>query len=103
MKVTAYRTDCCGQLKEETEVVGIVSTEDMFDKEQSYPSDFKHPEKCAIHCCLDCYRQKVLIPASHVVDRRVNEREYELKIKELWYALRQTIVTRWYAKKRKSG
>jgi hypothetical protein len=102
MKVTAYRVDCCGLLKEEAEVVGIIPTEDLFDKEKSYPSNFNHPEKCTVHCCLDCYREKVLIPASHVTDRRKDERGYELKIQELWFSLRQTIVTRWRTKKRKT-
>lgn len=100
MKLTAYRVDCCGDIKEESEVVGIHPTEDMFDKTKSFPSEFKHPERCEVHCCMDCYRSKVVVPASAAVDRRKDEPLYDLKLAELWYALRQTLVTRWRAKKR---
>jgi hypothetical protein len=102
-KVKAYHVDCCGAIKEETEVVGIHPREDLFNKFDSFPVEFKHPERCEVHCCLDCYREKVLIPASNLTDRRNNERAYELKVQELFYALRQTVITRWRSKKRNLG
>lgn len=102
MKVVAYRVQCCDQLVQEDCVVGIIPSEDIFDKENSYPCDFKHPERCYVHICLDCYKTKVLIPASQQVDRRKNERLYELKVKELSFSFRESAVKAWQ-KMKKNG
>lgn len=103
MKVTAYKVDCCGAIKYEEEIVGIHAVEDMFNKELSYPSDMKHPERCDIHFCLDCYREKVLRPAGIQVDRRKDEDLYKLKLKELGFAFRDSVVRAWRAKQRNLG
>lgn len=100
MKVTAYRCDACNNLIVDEEAVGIVPQEDLFNRLLSWPTDM-HPERCNIHYCLDCYREKVLVPASAQADRRVDERLYKLKLEELTFAMKDTIVRRVLTRKKK--
>jgi hypothetical protein len=107
-KVDAYLCDFKGHLVQAPGVVGIIPTEDLFDREKSYPTDFK-PERCNIHYCTDCYKEQVLSVASLHVDRRGRkkgvdtgpaEREYELKVKELAFSFRELTVRKWRSRKK---
>ena len=89
-KVEAYRCDRCGNIKPYKGIVGIIAVEDMFDKMRSYPVNTK-PEKCMVHVCTDCYASEVTEKA-RIIDRGKNQREYDLKVKELGFNLRQTCV-----------
>jgi hypothetical protein len=91
MKVEAYRCDCCGYVKEESEMTGIMPVEDMFDRMKSFPI-CTNPTKTTVHFCLSCYQRNV-IEKVRTVDRKKDERLYELKLNELQYALRSTCVT----------
>lgn len=86
-KVEAYICDFGDHLVKEPGVVGIVPTEDLFDRELSFPTSFC-PEKCPIHYCVDCYKEHVLKPASWLVDRKGGlslsvVKEHEERIKAL--------------------
>lgn len=93
-KVQAYQCDFKNHLVIEKYIMGIDPVEDLFDRQASFPTVF-HPERTNVHYCLDCYREHVLIPASNMVDRKKDERGYELKVKELGYGLRAQTVANW--------
>lgn len=93
-KVSAYQCDYKNHLVPEKSIVGVNPMEDMFDKQASFPTVF-NPERTNIHYCLDCYKAHVLIPAANMVDRKKDERGYELKIKELGFGLRSQTVANW--------
>lgn len=106
--VEAYICDFGNHIVKASGIVGIVPTEDLFDRERSYPTNYK-PERCHVHYCVDCYKQQVLIPADRMVNRKRGknsvknesaEREYELKIKELGYSFREQVVKLWRLKKK---
>lgn len=90
-RVEAYICDYAHHLKEESGVVGVSFQEDLFDKLASFPT-IPNPAKSFAHYCTDCYREKVLLPAGQLVDRKKDEKVYELKIKELAYSLRSQTV-----------
>lgn len=101
MKTEAYICDCgCQQLFSVELMVGVRPIEDMFDKISSYPTQFTHIERLEVHYSLPCYKSKVLIPASNIVDRRKDERGYKLKVKELGYGLRAQCVANYLRRKR---
>lgn len=91
MKVQAYRCDCCGNIRADEMITGISPVEDMFDKQLSFPI-INNNEKTNIHVCTVCYN-KIVLEKARLIDRKQNEREYELKLKELQYLLRSTCVT----------
>lgn len=98
-KVEAYKCDHCNTVVEESGIVGVDRVEDMFDKEKSFPT-IPNPAKAFLHYCVDCYRTHVLIPAANLSDRKRDEREYELKVKELAYGLRRTTVFKYNERQR---
>lgn len=107
-RVDAYLCDFGEHLVKAPGVVGITVIEDLFDREKSYPTNFK-PEKCNVHYCTDCYKEHVLNVASKHVDRRGRkrgvdtgpaEREYELKVKELAFSFRELTVRKWKSRKK---
>lgn len=100
MKVEAYICDYKNHLVEVDGIMGITPVEDLFDMQASFP--ICHQDKTRIHICGECYRKFVLIPAS-AIDRKKNEREYELKVKELAYALRSTAFKNALEKQRSPG
>jgi hypothetical protein len=92
MKTEAYICDYKNHLVTAEAAFGITPTEDLFDRQASFPI-VNNPARANIHCCTDCYREAVLIPASHLVDRKKEgEAVYQLKIKELGYAFRWRAV-----------
>jgi len=102
VKVKAYICDYKNHLVKESATVGITLVEDMFDREASFPTNY-HPEKCDCHYCVECYKTRVLIPAQNQVNRKKDEHLYELKVKELAYAIRSTVVSNYREKLRKSS
>ena len=91
MKVKAFLCDYGNHLAHEDACFGLVPIEDVFDIQLSYPI-VNDPDKSDIHICTDCYRIHVTIPAGNAIDRRKEERLYELKIKELSYDFRKKAV-----------
>lgn len=102
-KVDAYICDFKNHLVLSKATVGINPVEDMFDRERSFPTVFTPLQisRTDVHYCTDCYKEKVLVPAGNMVNRRgkmskddlvSKEREYELKIKELAYNFRSQVV-----------
>jgi len=96
VKVDAYICDFKNHLVEADGVMGINPVEDMFDRQRSYPICV--PKKSNIHICGECYREHVLIPAANAVDRKKDERGYELKVMELAYDMRVTTVKNYWRK-----
>ena len=90
--VTAYRCDYCFQIKLDTEIVGIIPTEDLFDRLRSYPTTSKS-HKTQIHYCLECYKHNVLNMVEKFVTRKKNEIEYKAKVLEFSYSLRAKCVS----------
>jgi ribosomal protein S26 len=90
MKVKAYRCDKCGRVRPEDEIMGITPIEDMFEALRSFPLCEKLDET-NVHFCITCYDSDVISKANYV-NKRKNMDEYNLKIKELGYALKQTCV-----------
>lgn len=97
MKVEAYRCDYCGRIKDYHAITGIYPIEDMFDKQRSYPV-CPDPAKTNVHFCTECYN-KVVIEKARTVDRRNDERLYELKVKELGFLIRSACVRNVMTKK----
>lgn len=91
MKIEAYRCDYCKFIHEAAETIGVSSSEDLFSKTKSYPSN-PDPKKESIHYCLDCYTKFVTMPARVMFDRSKHEEQYKLKIEELGYLLRRNTV-----------
>lgn len=91
MKVEAFRCDYCGHVKEENEMTGVIPMEDMFEKLKSFPI-CNNPAKASVHFCLSCY-QKAVIEKIRTMDRKKDERGYELKLLELSYLLKSTCVS----------
>jgi hypothetical protein len=99
-KVEAYYCDYGGHLMDAEHSIGVKPIEDLLDKIHSYPI-INNPAKAEIHFCLKCYREKVLVPASNLVDRRRDEKGYKLKVNELAFGLRSSAVFNWRNHKRK--
>lgn len=100
MKIEAYKVECCNRIVDQDEATGINPIEDMFDIIRSYP--ICAPQKTDIHICSDCYKKKVLVPAQNMVDRKKNEREYELKCAELGYSFKLTVMQKYWLRQRKN-
>lgn len=101
VKVEAYICDYGNHLVHVDGIVGVNPIEDMFDKISSYP--ICHQDKTRIHICGECYREHVLIPAQNMVDRKKDERLYELKVKELGYDVRSKAVRNYWAREVKKS
>ena len=99
MKVDAYLCDHCGKLFKSDEVVGVSTVEDMFDRLSSYPVVY-NPTKTEVHVAVACWKDAVARPAANMVDRRKDERGYELKMKELAYGLKAQSVKNHFDRKR---
>lgn len=97
-KIEAYICDYGNHIVTLEEAVGVSPTEDMFDKMHSYPT-VMDPRKTNIHYCTGCYRDDVSIRAANLVNRRKDERAYELKILELSFSLRKQTVKNFFSKK----
>lgn len=90
-KTVAYICDYKDHLMEENAIIGINPIEDLYDRLMSYPI-VKNSAKTDVHACTECYKKAVLIPASHEVDRKRNEKAYAAKVKELSYGFRAQTV-----------
>lgn len=99
MKVSAYLCDYGNHIVLEKAIMGITPREDMFDRIHSYPIE-PHAERAEVHICTECYKKVVLIPASRMVDRKIDERAYLLKVQELGYGMKHKAVTNYLARKR---
>lgn len=98
-KVEAYICDFGAHLMAAKYIVGVSAAEDLFDKQRSYPTVF-NPTRVNIHYCLECYKEHVLLPAGRQVDRKKDERLYELKVNELSYGMRLKTVQNWRERQR---
>lgn len=68
-KVIAYRCNYCHIIKDESEIFGIIPTEDLFNKILSYPSINKL-DKTNVHYCVECYKNNVTIIAGSFVSKQ---------------------------------
>lgn len=70
MKITGYLTQCCGKIKNEDEVHGIISKPNMFNE----ISSLKHtkPEESQVHYCTECYTVRV----TDVADNMHNKHKF---------------------------
>lgn len=91
MKVEAFRCDYCGNIRPDDEITGVNPIEDLHDRMLSFPI-MANNTKTNVHFCTTCYN-KVVIEKARLVDRKKDERLYELKLKELQYLLRSTCVS----------
>jgi hypothetical protein len=100
-KVTAYICDNCGTLyrnAQGTEIKGIEAKDNMFDKLAGYAAIA--PENTDIHHCTACYRAFVIEPAERQAPRKYRETQYILKLKELYFSLRQTTYLKYSQRKK---
>lgn len=100
MKVEAFQCDCCNELKVYAEVVGISLQPDLFDIMSGYKV-VGNPNKEKCHLCTKCYNEKALFPAQNLVNRKKDEKAYELKLKEMSYMVRLKCVENFNKKLRK--
>lgn len=100
MKTEAYVCDFCQELRYSAEVVGVSAQEDLFSKLESYPV-IPHSDRALIHLCTTCYNLYVVAAAEREVNRRANERAYELKLKELLYLIKAQCVANYNKKSHK--
>lgn len=87
MKVQAFKTDCCKQLKEADSVYGVIFKPDLFDSEKSYitvPAD-----KAQKHYCVDCYLNNVINPAELVAPKKKNADKNAESVKQYAYAFKK--------------
>lgn len=92
-KTHAFKCDYCGQLVIADDCLGVAPIEDIFDRLSSFKTIY-NPDKAEVHFCVSHYRELVTAPAAAMYDRRINEKGYELKVKELAYDLRRTTIER---------
>lgn len=90
-KIEAYRCDCCQEIKESAECVGVSRKQDMFEKLKSFPIN-PHPEREEIHYCTTCYNKMVVSPADREINRKKDEKAYTFKLLELSYILASQCV-----------
>jgi predicted RNA-binding Zn-ribbon protein involved in translation (DUF1610 family) len=98
MKVEAYRCDRCGFIKQDDAIQGIIPSEDIFEKLESFPI-CPNPAKTSVHVCTECYDKEV-VQKARVINKKTNAKEHELKLKELAYNLKHTCVMNVYNKKK---
>jgi hypothetical protein len=89
MKVTAYIVQCCGKLKHDNEVYGVIYKPDMYDTYNSLLT--VDAEKSQIHYCVDCYHSRVIDYVPTVVRRKNNEDKYQEKLKEMAYVFKKSL------------
>jgi len=94
MKVSAYICDYCDGLKPEVEIIGFYPTQDMFNPHRAYPSDLRHPERCPLHFCLDCYNTHVIIPVSNHTNRAKDEEGYKQYLGDATFTFKNFIIHR---------
>lgn len=92
MKVQAYLTSCCNQLKDEDNVYGVIQTPDLFDIYKSYTT--VKPAKSNIHYCVDCYNTMVVEATQKLVRRKNNEENYQEKLREMSYVFKKSLFSR---------
>jgi hypothetical protein len=100
MKVIAYITECCNELKKSSDVVGLSNVQDLLDKYKSFPT-ISNPEKSDIHYCTRCYNKFVLATAGSLCDRKNDENEYIQLIKIHSHAFKQNLILKASARTKK--
>jgi len=98
MKVTAYITDCCGELHKAKDVVGMSAQLDLLDKFESFKT-ITNPEKADIHYCVKCYTKYVTDIVTQIVDRKESEQEYIYYMKVHAHSFKQMVFNRFQSKK----
>jgi hypothetical protein len=103
MKITkAYRCEYCNTIKdaERNVMSGVIYTEDLFDKEKSFPST-DNLDNTKIHFCFDCYRENVILPAMNRADRKKDEPGYRALIATFSFIFRKEVIRRFSLPDRK--
>lgn len=90
MKVQAYRCDHCGRIREDDCIIGVIPSEDLFERLKSFPITSNN-DKTNCHYCTTCY-EAVVLSALRLIDRRKDEHLYAGKMAERQYLLRSTVV-----------
>ena len=98
MKVQAYITDCCDQLKKAKDVVGVSSQIDILEHLESFKT-IANPEKAEIHYCVICYTKYVTNVVAQITNRQKDEAEYNYLMKVHAYSFKQMVINRFNHKK----
>jgi len=96
--VKAFLCDYCGQIHQESDVVGINPVEDAFDRLKSFPTVLD-PSKAIIHYCLPCYRTNVIEPAEQTTNRKKDEASYILQLSALGANFRKAVYHKFVQRK----
>lgn len=90
--VKAVRCNSCGNIYEQSEIVGIIACEDLYDKLKSYPTVFTESliQRTNVHYCVRCYNEKVINKI--IVDKGREPDKYEIDKLERAYLLRRQCV-----------
>jgi hypothetical protein len=99
MKVQAYITDCCNELKRAKDVVGLSSQPDIIDKFESFKT-IANPEKADIHYCIICYTKYVTNVVAQITNRQKDETEYNYLMKVHAYSFKMMVINTFNHKKR---
>jgi hypothetical protein len=87
-KVIAYICNHCGAIREERAILGIMPTEDIFDRMSSFPFT-KSLEKTTVHGCTECFNK---LQDTNRENRRKDELAYMKRRAELSFMFRQQCV-----------
>jgi hypothetical protein len=90
MKITGYLTQCCNQIRNESEVYGILSVPNMFSKFDSLKT--VPPEQSTKHFCNECYQLQVIKQADILVNKKYNFEAWTNKTKELAFIFKQSCM-----------
>lgn len=93
--VKVYGADCCGQLRNADDIVGVDTAVDLFDNLRSYKTSM-FPERTQVHYCLDCYREQVLIPTENESPRAKDAGAYSMQLEQYSFMFRKKVVNNWH-------
>lgn len=90
--VKAVRCNYCGNIRPLDEIVGIIATEDMFNKLKSFPTVFTETliQRTNVHYCTTCYYNHVTKVIT--IDKGRDPEGYENEAMERAYMLRRKCV-----------
>lgn len=90
--VKAVRCNHCGNIRALDEIVGIIATEDLYNKLKSFPTVFTETliQRTNIHYCTHCYYSHVTRLIT--IDKGKDREGYENEERERAYMLRRKCV-----------
>jgi len=90
--VKAVRCNSCGNIRDIKEIVGILATEDLYNKLKSFPTLFDERliQRTNVHYCITCYNNKVINLVK--ADKGSDPEAYDNEVAERAYMLRRQCV-----------